>query len=301
MAKSNFPVTGSMAADAAISWEGKDPNLHPLVAMNSCSHDFPATNGFQFVDGRDFSRELATDSSAVIINERAANLIGKDKALGMKIRFGSGKERTVVGIIRDQIRWTPFSKQSPHMYFVSYDGMGYLTMRLNPAMSATNALKKVEEVIHRRDPGSPFEYKFQDEDYARLFHDQERMGKLAAIFAVLAIAISCIGIFGLAAFAASRRIKEIGIRKVLGASVFKLWGMLSLEFIWLVLLAIAIAFPVAWYLTQQWLAQYEYRVEVSWMIFALTGVLALAVTLLTVTYQALRAAWMNPVNSLRNS
>jgi len=301
MAKSNFPVTGSMAADAAISWEGKDPNLHPLIAMNSCSHDFPATNGFQFVEGRDFSRELITDSSAVIINEMAANLIGRNKALGMKIRFGSGNEHTVVGVIRDQIRWTPFSKQSPHMYFISYDGMGYLTVRLNPAMPVTNALKKVEEVIQRRDPGTPFEFKFQDEDYAKLFHDEERMGKLAAIFAVLAIAISCIGIFGLAAFAASQRVKEIGIRKILGASVFKLWAMLSLEFIWLVLLAIAIAFPLAYYLARQWLSQYDYRVELSWEIFVLTAVLAMTITLLTVSYQALRAAWLNPVNSLRNN
>jgi len=119
------------------------------------------------------------------------------------------------------------------------------------------------------------------------------------VFAGLAIAISCIGIFGLAAFAASQRIKEIGIRKVLGASVLRLWSMLSLEFIWLVLLAIVIAFPIAYYLARQWLSQYEYRVDVSWSIFALTGLLALVISLLTVSYQALRAAWMNPVNCLR--
>lgn len=300
MAKSDSPVTGNMAADASITWEGKDPDLHPLIAMNWCSHDFPATNGFQFVDGRDFSRDFSSDSSVVIINEMAAELIGKGKALGTKIKFGSGKERTIVGVIKDQIRWTPFSKQSPHIYYINYEGMGYLTIRLNPSMPTAEALRKVQEVINRRDPNSPFEYKFQDESYAALFHDQERMGKLAAVFAVLAIAISCIGIFGLAAFAASQRIKEIGIRKVLGASVLKLWGMLSLEFIWLVLLAIVIAFPIAYYLVQQWLSQYEYRVDISWSIFALTGLLALVISLLTVSYQALRAAWMNPVNCLRN-
>jgi len=300
MAKSDFPVTGSMAGDGSITWEGKDPDLHPLIAMNWCSHDFPATNGFQFVEGRDFSRDLRSDSSAVIINEMAAKLFGEGKALGTKIRFGSGKERTIVGVIKDQIRWTPFSKQSPHLYYIGYEGMGHLTIRLNPSMPTAEALKKVQEVIHQRDPNSPFEYNFQDEDYSRLFHNEERMGKLAAVFAVLAIVISCIGIFGLAAFAASQRIKEIGIRKVLGASVFKLWSMLSLEFIWLVLLAIVIAFPIAYYLARQWLSQYEYRVDVSWSIFALTGSLALVITLLTVSYQALRAAWMNPVNCLRS-
>ncbi|HEY5751266.1 MAG TPA: ABC transporter permease [Chryseolinea sp.] len=300
MAKSDFPITGGMAADGSINWDGKDPALHPLITMNWCSHDFPATNGFQFVEGRDFSRDLSSDSSAVIINEMAAELFGKGKALGTKIRFGSGKERTIVGVIKDQIRWTPFSKQSPHLYYISYEGIGHLTIRLNPSLPTAEALKKVQEVIHQSDPDSPFQYNFQDENYSRLFHNEERMGKLAAVFAVLAIAISCIGIFGLAAFAASQRNKEIGIRKVLGASVFKLWSMLSLEFIWLVLLAIVIAFPIAYYLTRQWLAQYEYRVDVSWSIFALTGLLALVITLLTVSYQALRAAWMNPVNCLRS-
>ena len=158
----------------------------------------------------------------------------------------------------------------------------------------------MEDVIRKHDPNAPFEYKFQDEDYARLFHSEERIGKLAAVFAVLAIAISCVGIFGLAAFAASQRVKEIGIRKILGASVFKLWAMLSVEFVWLVLLAILIAFPLAFYLTGQWLSQYDYRVDLSWGIFVLTGVLALMITLMTVSYQALRAAWLNPVNSLRN-
>jgi predicted permease len=299
MAKSDFPITDGMAGDGSITWEGKDPDLHPLIAMNRCSHDFPATNGFRFVAGRDFSRDLSSDSSAVIINEMAAELIGKGKALGTKLRLVSGKERTVIGVIKDQIRWTPFSKQSPHLYYIGYEGMGHLTIRLNPSMPVADALKKVQEVIYRRDPNSPFEYKFQDEDYARLFQNEERMGKLAAVFAGLAIAISCIGIFGLAAFAASQRIKEIGIRKVLGASVFKLWSMLSLEFIRLVLLAIVIAFPIAYYLTGQWLSQYEYRVDVPWSIFALTGLLALVISLLTVSYQALRAAWMNPVNCLR--
>lgn len=300
MAKSDFPITGSMAGDASINWEGKDPEFHPLIAMNKCSHDFPAVNGFRFVAGRDFSRELASDSSAVIVNEMAAALFGKADVLGMKISFGYGKERQVIGVIQDQIRWTPFSEQSPHMYYVDYSGMGHLTMRLNPTMPTVDALKLVEEGIRRHDPSSPFEYKFQDEDYARLFRNEERIGKLSAAFSILAIAISCVGIFGLAAFAASQRVKEIGIRKVMGASVFRLWAMLSAEFVWLVLLAIAIAFPVAYYLSAQWLSQYDYRVEVSWEVFAITGALALIITLATVSYQALRAAWLNPVSSLRS-
>jgi hypothetical protein len=300
MAKSDFPITGAMAGDASVTWEGKDPDLQPLIAMNRCSHDFPATNGFEFVAGRDFSRDISSDSAAVVVNEMAAGLMGGTQAIGMKIKFGAGKEREIIGIIKDQIRWTPFSKQSPHLYYISYAGMGSLTIRLNKNAPTSEALKRVEAVIRDHDPNSPFEYEFVDEDYAQQFHDEERVGKLAAVFSMLAVTISCIGILGLAAFAASRRIKEIGIRKILGASVFRLWSMLSLEFVWLVLLAMAIGFPLAYYLTDQWLAQYEYRVEITWRVFAIAGALALSITLLAVSYQALRAASMNPVHSLRS-
>lgn len=301
MAKSDFPVTGAAAADASLTWEGKDPAVRPLIGFNTCSHDFPATNGFQFVAGRDFSRERASDSSAVIINELAADLMGGNDALGKAITFASGAKYQVIGIIKDQIRWTPFSNQSPHMYFIRYDGSGHLTIRLNSKLPVADAIDKVKEVIVRHDPDSPFEYKFQDDDYGRLFVNEERTSRLAAVFTVLAIGISCVGMFGLAAFAASQRTKEIGVRKVFGASVFRLWGMLSLEFVFLVAAAIAVSFPLAWYLADQWLSQYDYRIELSWKMFGSTAVLALVVTLATVSYQALRAALMNPVETLRNN
>jgi ABC-type antimicrobial peptide transport system permease subunit len=299
MANSDFPITGAASADASLTWEGKDPAFRPLIALNSCSHDFPATNGFQFVAGRDFSRELSSDSSAMIINEMAADLLGTD-VIGKKLRFGSGREFQIVGVIKDQVRSTPFSKQSPHIYFVKYSGLQFLTVRFNRNAPLVESVKKVEGVIRKHDPNAPFEYKFQDEDYARLFHDEEQIGKLAAVFSSLAIFISCIGMFGLAAFAASQRTKEIAIRKVLGASVFSVWRMLSGEFLLLAIIAIAVSFPLAYYLANQWLQQYDYRVEVSWVMFALTALLALVITLLTVSYQALRAAWTNPANTLRS-
>ena len=298
MAKSDFPITGGASADASLTWEGKDPAFKPLIALNSCSHDFPATNGFQFVAGRDFSRDISSDSSAMIVNEMAAELLGTD-VIGKKLRFGIGREFQIVGVIKDQVRSTPFSKQSPHIYFVRYSGLQFLTIRFNRGAALQEGVQKVEDVIRKHDPGAPFEYKFQDEDYARLFHDDERLGKLAAVFSSLAIFISCIGMFGLAAFAASQRIKEIGIRKVLGASAFGLWRMLSVDFLMLTAIAIAISFPSAYYLASQWLQQYDYRVEMSWPMFALTGILALIITLVTVSYQALRAAWTNPANTLR--
>jgi ABC-type antimicrobial peptide transport system permease subunit len=300
MAISDFPVTGSMSADASLTWPGKDPALRPLVAMNSCSHDFPATNGFQFIEGRDFSRELTTDSSAVIVNELAARLIaGEQSAVGKKVTFGYSKEREIVGVIKDQIRWTPFAKQSPHIYFVRYTGAAYLTVRFTPGTDVHDALQKIETVIKNVDAAAPFEYKFQDDDYARQFHGEERIGKLASVFSVLAIAISCIGIFALAAFAASQRTKEIGIRKVLGASVFTLWQMLAKEFLILVVLAVLIASPLAYYLLKQWLQQYEYRIDIPLLVFIVTAAFALFITLLTISYQTLKVAWINPVKSLK--
>lgn len=299
MAKSDFPITRGMWTDASLTWEGKDPSSQPLVAINSCSHDFPKTSGFIFVEGRDFSREFATDSTAVIANELAAKLFSDESVIGKKIELG-GKEREVIGVIKDQIRWTPFSKQSPHLYLMSYAQAGYLTIRLNSNAGVHSALDKVEAVIKKYDPAAPFEYQFLHDDYSRLFTDEERTGKLARVFSVLAVFISCLGIFGLASFTAGQRTKEIGIRKVLGATIFNIWKMLSRDFISLVVLSVLVAAPIAYYFSNQWLQQYEYRVEISWWVFAVTGIAALAITLFTVSYQALKAALMNPVNSLRS-
>lgn len=299
MAKSDSPITGGMWADASLTWEGKDPSSQPLVAINTCSHDFPRTNGFQFIEGRDFSREFSTDSSAVIVNEMAAKLFSNESVIGKKIKLG-GKEREIVGVIKDQIRWTPFSKQSPHIYFVSYVEIGYLTIRINADAGVRSALDKIEAVIEKYDAAAPFEYKFQDDDYARLFNNEERIGKLASVFATLAIFISCLGIFGLASFTASQRTKEIGIRKVLGATIYSVWKMLSRDFVWLVVLSILIAAPLAYYFSNQWLQQYEYRIEISIWVFLISGAGALVFTLMTVSFQALKAALINPVNSLKS-
>lgn len=299
MALSDHPVTGSASADASLTWEGKDPVFRPLIAMNSCSHDFPKTNGFQFIEGRDFSRDFNTDSSAVIINEMAAKLISTENPIGKKLNFGYGKEREIIGVIKDQVRQAPFVNQTPHLYYVNYSGAGYLTIRLNPQVGTHDAINKIELVIRKFDAAAPFDYTFQDDDYARQFSGEERIGKFATVFSILAIFISSIGIFGLAAFTASQRTREIGIRKVLGASVFNVWKMLSNDFIKLVVVAIFLGTPLAYYFAVQWLQQYDYRVELSWTIFALTDLLAVIIMLLTVSYQALKAAHMNPVESLR--
>jgi putative ABC transport system permease protein len=300
MAKSDFPITGGASVDASLTWSGKDPSFRPLIAMNSCSHDFPKTNGFQFIEGRDFSREFSTDSTAAIINETAAKLFSDKSAIGMKIKGSSGNEREIIGVIKDQVRSTPFSKQWPHVYYIDYTGMGYLTIRIKTDVGIHSALDKIEAVLRKHDPGAPFEYKFVDDDYARLFNDEERIGKLASVFASLAIFISCLGIFGLASFSASQRTKEIGIRKVLGASIFNVWKMLSRDFVSLIIGSILLAIPLAYYFSNRWLEQYEYRTEISWLVFTLTAVGALIIMLFTVSYQSVKAAMANPVDSLRS-
>lgn len=155
-------------------------------------------------------------------------------------------------------------------------------------------------MFKKYNPAAPFEYKFVDEEYARKFGNEERVGRLASFFAILAILISCLGIFGLASFVAEQRTKEIGVRKVMGASVVNLWGMLSKDFVVLVIISFFIAMPTAYYFMNNWLQKYEYRTGIAWWIFAASGIGALLITLLTVSYQSIKAALANPVNSLRS-
>jgi len=300
MSSSDNPITGGMSANAGTTWPGKDPSQQPLIAFNSVSHDFPATNGFEIVEGRDFSRARASDSSAVLINQMAADVMaGGKSAIGMKIQLAQ-KELEVIGVIKDQLRWGPAKNQSPHIYFLSYKGSAFLTIRFVPGAPTKEVLDKVKSVIAKYDPGAPFEYTFIDDDYAKQFKTEERIGNLAIIFATLAIFISCIGILGLASFAAGQRIRYIGIRKVLGASIFNVWKLLSTDFIILVLVAIVLATPTAWYFSSQWLQQYDYRIDISPWVFIFTCAGVLLITLITVSYQAVAAAMVNPVKSLRS-
>jgi ABC-type antimicrobial peptide transport system permease subunit len=198
------------------------------------------------------------------------------------------------------VRWTPFVKQSPHIYVIKYKATGSLTVRFKKSADTHDGLRKVEAVIKKFDPSAPFNYEFLDDDYASLFMQEERIGTLASVFASLAILISCIGLVGLASFATIQRAREISIRKVLGASVFGLWKMLVKDFIRLVVIAVVLGIPLAWFLTSQWLQQYEYRTDPSWVIFLLTGVIAITIAIVTVSFETLRAALMDPAQALRN-
>jgi len=177
--------------------------------------------------------------------------------------------------------------------------MGVVTIRMKPGIREANALEKIAAVFKKYTPGNPFQYKFVDDEYAKKYSNEVRIGNLASFFAILAIFISCLGLFGLASFVAEQKTKEIGVRKVLGATVFNLWKMQSKEFIGLVIIACLIAIPIAWHFLNQWLQNYNYRVEISWPVFAIAIAGAVVITLLTISFQAIKAAIANPVQSLR--
>jgi ABC-type antimicrobial peptide transport system permease subunit len=196
---------------------------------------------------------------------------------------------------------SPFYPVRPTMYHIgSLDNVQNLILRLNPQQSASQAIQKIEQVWKKYTPSVPFDYKFVDEEFGNKFSNEERIGKLATYFAILAILISCLGLFGLASFVAEQRTKEIGIRKILGASVVNLWQLLSKEFVLLVFFSCVIAVPIAWYYLHGWLNNYDYRITIQWPVFMLAAALALVITLITVSFQAIKAAIANPVKNLRS-
>ena len=257
------------------------------------------------MNGRDFSRDIASDSAGFVINEAAAKLLGFENPVGETVRWQSGwRSRfttfTVLGVVKDMVVKSPYAPPVPSVFLLGKYGLNCINIRINPQVSTAEALSKIEAVFKKIVPAAPFDYKFADQEYALKFAAEERVGKLATVFAVLAILISCLGLFGLASFVAEQRTKEIGIRKIVGASVFNLWKMLSKDFAVLVMISCLIAAPIAYFGLVSWLNQYEYRTEISLWIFAATSLAALVITLLTVSYQAVKVALMKPVKSLRS-
>jgi putative ABC transport system permease protein len=300
MSHAGSPTTNVWNSNGGFTWRGKDPALAIDFPNNGVNHDYGKTVGWEFKDGRDFSREFASDSTAFVINEAAEKFLGFENAVG-EILTWNEKPYTIVGVIKDMIIESPYEPVRPSLWHIDrYNNTNIAILKINLVMSPHDAIAKIKTGFTKYSPASPFEYHFVDEEYARKFSDEERVGKLASFFAVLAIFISCLGISGLASFVAEQRTKEIGVRKVMGASVMNLWGMLSKDFLRLVAFSLLVAMPIAWYLMSNWLEQYQYRSNISWWIFAATGVGALLITLLTVSYQSIKAALANPVNSLRS-
>ncbi len=299
MTESDSPTTGFNSTSTGFDWKGKDPSLPTEFPKTDVSYDYGKTIGLQFIAGRDFSKDFSSDSSAVIINEAAAKLMNFKQPVGETITW-DGDPIRIIGVVKDMVMESPYAPVRPSVFNLLDEPGSVLIAKINPKRSAGEALQQIEKVYKTYNPEQPFNYKFADEDYNRKFGDEERIGKLAGGFAALAIFISCLGLFGMASFMAEQRSKEIGVRKVLGASVFNLWQLLSKDFVLLVIISMLIATPIAWYFLHSWLQNYAYHSSISIWIFALAGFGAISITLLTVSFQAIKAALANPVKSLRS-
>jgi len=299
MAESSNATTELGITNTGFNWDGKPPGFDPTFGNVFVSPDFGKTIGWQIIEGRDFSRDNPSDTGAFILNESALKLTGIKRPIG-KTMFWFGKYHVITGIVKDLVMESPYMPIKATVFQMKPDWVNRITVRLNNNIAIPEAIRKIEPVFKRFNPGSPFEFKFNDDEYAKKFSDEQRAGRLAMIFAVLAIMISCLGMFGMASFTAERRVKEIGVRKVLGASVFTLWRLLSAESVGLVLISLLIAVPAGWFFMHSWLQNYPYRTPIAWWIFGLTGLAAILITLATVSYQSIKAALTNPVKSLRS-
>ncbi|PWL39955.1 ABC transporter permease [Flagellimonas aquimarina] len=304
MATSSSPTTRIWSNRSGFTWEGKPEGFQEDLAWTEVSPEYAKTLNLKIVQGRDFSRDMATDSLGVLINETAVKYLGLENPIGQLLRDSDEEDPNpplkIIGVVEDMIAQSPYEpvKQGLYVYDRHFN-FSYYNLRLNPNQSANQNLAVIERVFKENFPAIPFEYDFVDEEYAEKFAAEQRIGTLSGIFTALAILISCLGLFGLTSFVAEQRTKEIGVRKVLGASVFNVWNMLSKDFLKLVTVSCFIAVPIAYYIMNGWLQEYPYRVILKWWIFALAMLGAMGVTILTVSFQAIKAARSNPIKSLR--
>lgn len=299
MSESSSPLTSVWSNSGGFEWEGKDPDLSTDFATIWVTHEHGQTIDWQLNAGRDFSRDFATDSASIIVNEAAVKFMGIQDPVGKAIKWGD-RDYRIVGVVNDIVMSSPFKPVKQAVYFLDYENVNWINFKLNPQKTTAACIAEIEQVLSEVIPNAPFTYKFADSEYAAKFAQEERVGQLATFFAGLAIIISSLGVFGLASFIAEQRTKEIGIRKIVGASIFQLWRLLSRDFVALVFISCLIAIPVAYYFLHEWLQKYEYRSTVSWWIFAAATMGALLITLVIVSVQTIKAASANPVQSLRD-
>jgi putative ABC transport system permease protein len=284
------------------SWEGKDPNSTHIISHRGVSPELLSTMGIHVVLGRDFYPDAVLDSNNIIITESLAKIMNKPNPVGAIIRNDADRF-TVVGMVKDFVYGNVFgTRADPLIFFCNphNENESVMYLRLKKQVNTEKAVALIESVMKKNNPLYPFQYRFVDDQFNQLFLSEMLVSKLSRVFAVLAICISCLGLFGLAAFTAERRTKEIGIRKVLGAGVMRLAGLLSGEFLKLIVISSLLAFPVAWYTMHSWLQNYAYHITISWWVFVLAGAVAVLVALITISFQTIRAVVVNPINSLRS-
>ncbi|MFT4015713.1 MAG: ABC transporter permease [Agriterribacter sp.] len=296
MTTATSPATNVWWHSDVEQWPGKNPGETVEIGTIIVSEDYFKTVGMNMSEGRNFSH--ANDSTSVIFNEAAIKRMRIKNPVGQKINW-QGHQLTITGVVQDALMVSPFSAADPTMFLCNASPQGNLLYRLVPGIQTQDAIARLTAIFNKYDPAYPYNYSFADEQYAQKFKLEMLIGKLAGLFAVLAIFISCLGLFGLAAYVAEQRTKEIGIRKVLGASIQQLWLLLSKDFIVLVLISCLIAAPISFYFLHNWLQHYDYRINIGAGVFVAGGLMSLIITILTVSFQAIKAAIANPVKSLR--
>ena len=298
MTEGDGSPVNTYSSTSGISWPGKDPNYFADLAFMNVSWDYGKTVRWEIADGRDFSRDFPTDTSSFILNEAAVRLMGLKHPVGTIITSEKIPYK-IIGIVKDLVQGSPYEETRPMVFTLNTDPGSAVIARLSPGKSVAGSLAAIAAVFTKENPDQPFEYRFADDEYARRYENEQRIVQLAGVFAGLAIFISLLGLFGMSSYVAEQRTKEIGVRKVLGASVFNLWGLLSKEFLVLVCLALIIAIPLAWLGMHAWLKNYSYRASMTAWCFVMPAAGALLITLLTVSFTTVKAALTNPVRSLR--
>ena len=294
------PMTQSLNSTPRASWRGKDPNANFLFDRNDADADWAKTVGVTIIEGRDIDvYTYATDSTAMLLNESAAKIMNFENPVG-EIITAHRVDWHVVGVVQDFILHSPYEPVRPMLIGGPLGLFNVIHIKLNGANRMADNLAKAELIFKQYNPAYPFDYHFVDEEYARKFQNEQKIGSLVTWFAGLTIFISCLGLFALVAYMAETRRKEIGVRKVLGASVYDITFMLSKEFLMLVLISIAVASPIAWWAMERWLTGYAYRTDIPWWLFVVVGCLSLGIALLTVGFQSIKAATANPVEAIKN-
>lgn len=301
VSKNMSPVTDRYSNGWGFSWQGSTEN-DKKFSFDRFSTDADAVKslGFKLVAGRDIDvYKYATDSAAMLLTESAVKRMRLQNPLGQTVN-GDGRDWTVVGIIKDFIVESPFQKNYPMIILGPHAWFTNIHYRLNPNKNTATNLKTIETIFKKFNPDYPFEYKFIDKNFEDKFKETQAIGTISMLFSGLTIFISCLGLFALIAYMAETRMKEIAVRKVLGASLTQVTSLLSIDFIKLVMIAILVASPIAWWLMEKWLQDYSYRIEIQWYYFLITGLMAILISMATISYQAIKAALSNPVDSLRN-
>lgn len=295
----NTSILSGGSNSSGWEWPGGKDTKDVLISHRFISSGFFDTAGLEIIEGHGFSDNVELDSTNVLITQSLAKLMGDETTIGKTIRRDED-QFTVIGVVKDFLYGNLYNTSDPVMFYNYPQYTNNMYVRAKPGYTMSSILASMEKVMKKYNPAFPFEYEFVDDAFSSRFKSEKLVGNLSQIFALLAIIISCLGLFGLSTFTAEQRRKEIGIRKVLGATVAKIGQMLSMDFAKLVLLSLLIGFPIAYFFMENWLEGFAYRIEIHWWVFALAGIIALGIALFTVSFQSIRAALTNPIKSLRN-